>query len=595
MLTKEEIFEEYVKCIEDPKYPIQKFLKTFDKTQEGFVPFKLFEKQKEIVDAYESHRYNLITKPRQAGISTTTQAYACIKCAFADKNNPETILVIANKLTLAKKFVKGIREFLAQMPRWVWGEEYYGTKEKEDKTIFIRDSQIEIQLPNGSLIVAVATSTDALRGYSPTFLILDEAAFITKGAELYATAASSLSTGGKAILISTPNGYDELYYKTYDESIKGDNDYNIIEMRWYQDPRYNRDLRWLDKAGESTNEVEFTYESYDKMIRAGYKPTSKWYEDMCKLLNNDKKKIARELDVSFLGSGGSVIDDEFIGIQNRLNVMDPLYIDKRYFDGQYGMTWIWEEPIEGNKYILAADVARGDGSDCSTFQIINFTTMEQVVEYQGKVPPDLFAEIINDYGLKYDAYVIVDNIGIGATTALKLVEFNYPNLHYDESSSKMFDTSDAMDYDKKKFPGFNVNGVRLNLVSNLEEKIRLNQIKVRSKRTINEMRTFVFKNGRPDHQEGFHDDLLMALGIGLWIMEHSFKKLNKAKEQTKKILSGWMMPNNSVNDNYVTGGGFVSKENRGVKAMDKPKFSQVVSKNMQDPDGKYGWLFSGMK
>src|ERR1017187_10387743 len=154
-LTREETLKEYAKCISSPIYAIEEYLITFDKTKESFVPFKLFPRQKEILYAYENHRFNLVTKPRQAGISTITQAYCGIKAAFADPNNPETIIVIANKLTLAKKFVKGMRDYIAQLPRWVWGDEYYGTKEKEAKEIFVKDSQIEIEFPNGSKIAAV--------------------------------------------------------------------------------------------------------------------------------------------------------------------------------------------------------------------------------------------------------------------------------------------------------------------------------------------------------------------------------------------------------------------------------------------------------
>ena len=206
MISKSKIMEEYVKCITNTEYAIETYLTTFDKTQEGFVPFKLFPKQREIIKAYDEYRNNIITKPRQAGISTTTQAYAAIKCAFAEKNNPERIIVIANKLTLAKKFLKGIREFIIQLPRWVWGSEYYGDNKSEDKEIFITDSQIHIVLPNGSEIIAVATSTDALRGFTPTFLIFDEAAFIDKGAELYAAAVTSLGCLTKESLILTENG-----------------------------------------------------------------------------------------------------------------------------------------------------------------------------------------------------------------------------------------------------------------------------------------------------------------------------------------------------------------------------------------------------
>jgi len=153
MLTTSEIFKEYAKCIQDPIYAIETYIETFDKTQEGYVPFKLFPRQKQIVKAYEDNRYNLVTKPRQAGISTTTQAYMAVKSGFADPSNPEVILCIANKLKLSQKFLKGIKDYLKQLPRWIWGPEYYGSEENEKKSIFIVDSKIEIELPNGSQVI----------------------------------------------------------------------------------------------------------------------------------------------------------------------------------------------------------------------------------------------------------------------------------------------------------------------------------------------------------------------------------------------------------------------------------------------------------
>lgn len=589
-LTSEEIYSEYAKCLLDPKYPITTYLRTFDKTQEGFVPFKLFQKQEEIVDCYENHRYNLITKPRQAGISTTTQAYAAIKCSLADPENPETIVVIANKLALAKKFTKGIKDFVVQLPRWMWGPEYYGSKENEKRSIFRRESQTEIELVNGSKIIAVATSIDALRGYTPTFLIFDEAAFIDNGSELYSAAITSLGTGGKAILISTPNGQDSLYYETYKNAYdkENPNGYNVIEMKWYQDPRYNKDLIWTDKDGNVINEEEFTHESYDLKIRQGFKPSSSWYRDMCRGMNGDKKKIAQELDVSFLGSGGNVVDDEFIIQQETENVLEPKWIDRTYFDGNSGLVYIWERPELDHKYLLSADVASGSGADFSTFSIIDTTTMTQVVEFQGKIPPDKFATIINQYGLEYDAYVVVDNINVGASTVLKLVEMGYPNLHYDDITPRALRAMKNNEvFAENRIPGFNASGVRLPLISHFEEMVRTNGIKIRSRRIINEMRTFIYKaNGRPDHGEGKNDDCLMALAIGLWVLESSFKKLKKANNQRKAILSAWIT-NNDVKKTP-------EKENNEKENKKKPSPS-FISSNTTRSSGNYSWLFSGLK
>lgn len=598
MLTSREILTEYVKCIDDPIYAIGTYLYTKDLTQGGFVPFKLFPRQKQIVRAFEKHRYNLVTKPRQAGISTTTQAYMAIKSAFADSDSPETILVIANKLKLAQKFVRGIKDYLLQLPRWVWGPEYYGSKENEERDIFLSNSKIEIELPNGTTIIAVATSEDALRGYTPTYLIFDEAAFIDNGAAVYAAAMSSCATGGRVILISTPNGMDPLYYKTYEQSKSGDNNYNIVEMRWHEDPRYNKDLRWIkkNKQGEITEEipeVEFIIDKYQEKIDAGYKPTSTWYEDMCMTLNNNSRKIAQELDVSFLGSGGNVIADEDIVFHETHNVKDPVWVD-----GREREFWIWEKPVEGHQYIMGVDVARGDGEDSSTIVIIDFTTMEQVMEYKGKIQPDKLGEIVYEYGNLYKAYTVVDITGgMGVSTVLKLIELKYKYLHYDEPRGKVLNSKKAQltFYEKdSKTPGFNVNGVRLPMIAHMEYMIRSNGIKIRSRRMTSEMKTFIYKNGRPDHMDGYHDDLLMALGMPLWVMEHSFKKLEKMEKQNKAILSSWSVGGSATStEEYNTG--YVPKNQRNKRALSKPKFSRTVSKNMQDPKGDYLWLFSGTK
>ena len=596
MLTREEILTEYTKCLESPIYAIETYLVTFDKTQEGFVPFKLFPRQKEIIYAYEEYRYNLVTKPRQAGVSTTTAAYQAIKVGFADADNPEAVLILANKQDLAFEFLAKIKDFLQQLPRWIWGSEYYGSEVKEKKSIFSTDSKKEIILPNGSRVKAVATSKDALRGFAPTHLIMDEAAYIDNGAEVFGTALTALGTGGKCTLISTPNGHDALYYKTYELAKAKDNDFNIIEMRWYEDSRYNKGLTWI-KGDEVVREVQFTFESYEKMVKAEYKPESDWYNEMCRSMNNDSRMIARELDVSFVGSGGNVVDDKYIENQKLRHSQEPKWVK-----GLEKEIWIWKEPIEGHQYILGSDVSRGDSEDSSTIVILDFTTMEQVMEYKGKHKPDELAQIIEEYGNMYKAYTVVDITGgMGVPTVLKLLEFGYEHLHYDTINGKILSSKQRklqeINKDDNKIPGFQVGNIRLPMIANFEEKIRLDMVKIRSVRLIGEMRTFIFKNGRADHQDGFHDDLIMAMAMCLWVIEHQFKNLKRLEEQTKTILNSWLGRANEANvePDISRGTGFVSANNRYKTAAQKPNFSPIVSKNMQDPNGTYSWLFSGMK
>lgn len=606
MLTRQEILKEFAKCLSNPIYAIETYLETFDKTQEGFVPFKLFPRQKEIIYCYQKHRFNLITKPRQAGVSTTTAAFMSIKVAFADPDNPEAVLIVANKQELAFEFLAKIKDFVTQLPRWVWGPEYYGSPKNEQKTLFDTESKKEIKLPNGSRVKAVATSKDALRGFTPTYLVMDEAAHIDNGADVFGAALTALGTGGKATLISTPNGLDELYYQTYDLSKKGKNDFNIIEMKWYEDFRYNKDLKWIKKfkteEGEEAQpdevvpEVEFTFDSYTEKVLQGYKPTSSWYEEMSRGMNNDTRMIAQELDVSFLGSGGNVIAEEDIATQNLLNVKDPVHI----LGGEDNQTWIWAEPEEGHEYIMGVDVSRGDGADNSTIVIVDVTTMEQVLEYQGKIQPDLLAQIVEQYGNKYKALTVVDITGgMGVSTVLKLVEFEYKRLYYDALKGKILSSKQQQLQalsGPDKIAGLQVSAIRIQMISNLEEKIRNNIIKIRSIRMTSEMRTFIYKNGRPDHQNGHHDDLLMAMAMCLWVLEHSFKQLVKLEKQTKAMLNGWLNGGTGTPQGETPRGTSVSaKHNIDKKTAKRPNFSPIVAKNMQDPTGQYMWLFSGKK
>ena len=522
-MTKREQLAIYAKCLSDPIYCIEHFFETFDKTQDGYVPFKLFPKQKEIINAYETHRSNIIAKPRQAGVSTTTAAYMAWKMAFADSSNPEKVLILANKQDLSQEILKKVKEFLRQFPDWM------GLK-------FDTDSKKNIVLNNKSEGRALATSTDALRGFTPTFLVMDEAAFIEKGDIVFTTALAAIGTGGHITLLSTPNGLDPLYYKTYDGAKNGRNNFNIVEMRWFQDPRYNKGLKW-HKGEEIIEEKEFVYESYEKMIKDGYKPHSEWYDHMCRQMNGNERMIAQELDVSFVGSGGNVVDEEYIAHHETYNQSTPM--GTAGFDNNI---WVWKQPEQGHQYIMGVDVSRGDGEDFSSMVVIDFTTGEQVMEYQGKLPPDTLAEIVYEWGGKYEAYTVVDITGgMGVATVLKLLEMEYKYLHYDNPRSRVLSQRKDLSGHKKdnKIPGFNVGANRLNMIAEMERCIRQNEVIIRSSRLLSEFKTFVYKNGRPDHMDGYHDDLIMALAMGLWVLQTSFKNLEKLNKQTKAMLNAW--------------------------------------------------------
>ena len=579
------------KCIKDPIHAVENYLETEDRTQNGIVPFKLFPRQKELITAYINNHHNIVMKPRQAGITTTTAAYLSVLTALASNKSTQKILIAANKQETAKEFLKKVKDFTSQLPDWMDVFRPSGSNGWFDSE---KNSSSHYKLWNGSEVKAVASSKDALRGYTPSVIVVDEAAFIegNKGEEFYTAAQPSLSTGGRSILISTPNGHDPLYHKAYINAESGDNNFNIVEMRWYEDPRYNKGMTWVKKerSKDGDESIETKKESdpdmWGSLIEGGWEPTSEWFENMCAQLNHNPRSIAQELLCSFLGSGDKVIDDKHVQRQKKENVIDP--IRKEWMDGNM---WIWEDPIKDHQYILAADPSSGSADDFAGICIWDYTTGNQVAEYHGKVAPDVLGEICFHYGQSYNAFIVVDITGgWGASVVLRLIEMGYAkkSLYYDITVG-----IDALENNRAlqkfmsngKLPGLNFQKNRNTIVSKLEEGIRIDSFKVRSIRALNEMDTFVFKNGRADHMKGYHDDLLMPIGMCIFVASTSFKDLEKSKGQAKAMLNSWSIQT-TTSDNVsglseVVGGGFYTDNiNRDTQSVENTK--------------EYSWLFGGL-
>ena len=541
-LSREQVLLEYARCVKDTPYALKTYLQTYDNTQSQYVPLELFSDQKTLINDYDTYEENIALKYRQAGVSTVTAAWASKKVVTASKKKPEKVLIIANKLDTSQEFANKVRSFIDQWPTW------FGISYSNEK-----NSQRHFKLSNGCEVKAVATSKDALRGYTPTILIFDEAAFIDADDDFWSACMASLSTGGKVIVISTPNGFDPIYYTIYDQALSGMNDFKITEMYWYRDPRYARDLQLIkcndiihymlnrEDYDDSKIIINYTdikprerdYVEIKEKLANGYKVYSSWFEGMAKKLKFDRRKISQELECNFLGSGDNVIPNSTIEIIKQNYIQEPI----NKFIG--GSLWQWKEPIQGHKYIMGIDVSRGDSEDYTTFTIIDFETREQVLEYLGKVPPDVVAEIAFKWATMYSAFIVIDITGgMGVSTSRKLQELGYKNLYVEGVNA-----ADKWKYNPKtldKIPGLNFNNKRVQIVASFEEALRHN-FEIRSTRLLNELNTFVYINGRPDHQKGQHDDLIMAIAMAIYVGENSFTQLEKVTEQTKAMMESWLV------------------------------------------------------
>ena len=375
------------------------------------------------------------------------------------------------------------------------------------------------------------------------------------------------------------------------------NNFHITDLRWFKDPRYTKDLRWVQVKDivhylinrNDYNDSEITYMGhydgdYEEMFKKGYKPTSSWFEKMCASFKFDKRMIAQELEADFLGSGDGVISSEIQQNIAKNMVEEP---KEKYMSGYM---WQWKEPEMGHRYIMGVDVSRGDSDDYSSICIIDFDAGEQVLEYVGKMPPDDLANVAYKWGILYEAFIGIDITGgMGIATSRKLQEMGYKDLFIDGFNIKdIWATTNA---NADKIPGLNFNAKRTQIVAAFEEALRHNFV-VKSSRLLHELTTFVFLNGRPDHMKGAHDDAIMAMAIALYIGDISFAQLKRNELKNKAMMESWTLNERS----YETEKSFYSYgtsfDPLGALQTDPSYFHMGNHMNMpKEVYQEYRWLF----
>jgi len=600
---------------------IETYLSTFNATKGKKTQFHCFPRQKAFLKALAENRNVVAIKPRQCGITTLSSAWVTGQCVFASKDAPETVLCIANKLEQAQEIIIKIRDFLEQVPRWMWGNDYFSpdpSSEKNIKSIFEKDAKGELKLFNGCRVIARASGPNASRGISAvSVLILDEAAFIEEGVAAFTTAAATMASNpnSKTVMVSTPNGRDELYYNTYRQALSKENNFVAVQFRWYQDPRFNKYLVWK-KKNEDTGEwmydqdpivdgegsIAYNEERWARLEHSGWKPSAPWYDEMCKQFNNDSMKIAQELDVSFMGSADNVVAPEFIEMQEKLNTREPL---SDFVDPLVEETWFWKKPIDGHRYILSCDPSRGVSADRTAIEIIDMDgrdengipIIEQVAEYVGKKLGDDIGALCYQYATMYnDAFVVVDCTGgQGDACILTMLQMGYKNLYYEDSNQKTYTVQrSTKNYDgyTDKLPGFHFQGNRYPVLANFAGLVRNDEFKIRSARVINELETWIFKgeNARIDHQDGAHDDTLTSLAMGLFVMQFTVNRIQNTVKKDKAILNAYLMAGAiNMNKPRMNYGKPITPDN-GLPFYTQKSFPQNNIVN-----GNFMWVFGGVK
>jgi hypothetical protein len=527
-LTKKQIIKEIVKCGKDPVY----FTNTYARIShpmKGQIPFNTYDFQTQLLKDFVDYRFNVILKARQLGISTISAAYIAWLMMFHKEKN---VLVVATKFGTASNLVKKVKQIIKNLPEWM-----------ATANITI-DNRSSFELSNGSQIKASSTSGDAGRSEALSLLVVDEAAHVEGLEELWMGLYPTLSTGGRCIALSTPNGVGNWFHKTYADSEESRNDFYSTVLPWDVHP--DRDKAWFEKETR----------------------------------NMSRRDIAQELECSFLASGESVIHPEDIGR------LEAGACEAKYKTGFDRNLWIWEEFQPGSSYLMVADVARGDGKDFSVFSVIRLEDMSVVAEYQGKPSLEAFAGILNTTGREFgDCMLVVENNNIGFNILEKLIELQYPNLYYSEKGSHEYVDPLVAETKSSAIPGFTTSmKTRPLIIAKLEEYIRNKLLKVSSIRFISELRTFVWNNGRPQAMRGYNDDLVMSLAIACWVRDTAILSNSRSVEYSKACLDAMIVANTKINTKIPGQMGYNS-------SLDLEK-AQKRQSNLQDYQD-YMWLYKG--
>ena len=509
---KKIIAQEYIKCAKDPAYFMRKYCYIQHPTR-GRILFNLYPFQDKVLHLFRDHQYLISLKSRQLGISTLAAGYSLWLMLFhKDKN----VLALATTQATARNLVSKTMFMYDQLPKWL-------------KLPALEKNKLSLRLKNGSKITAKSSNADAARSEAVSLLLIDEAAFIDNIQETFTAAQQTLATGGQCMALSTPNGIGNWFHQTWDKAESGENSFVPIRLPWTVHPERNEEWRIQQDA------------------------------------DLGPRMAGQECDCDFLASGDTVFEPDDMLFYEQTYQKDPL--EKRGVDGNL---WIWEGVDYSKTYMVVADVARGDSADYSAFHIFDIENCVQVGEYKGKLSPKDYGNVLVGIASEFnDALLVVENANIGWATIEQILEREYKNLYYSSKSQMETVESYMTKYERDKLvPGFTMSvRTRPLVIAKMIEYIREKGVTIQSKRLIGEMRVFVWKNGKPQAQINYNDDLLIACATALYVRDTALRLRQQGMDLARAQLSSFQNLNaqnkgvirsvgNQQNNPYIVDNGY---------------------------------------
>jgi len=466
--TKEEL-EEYAKCMKDPIYFIQHYIKIVS-LDEGLVPFKLYDFQKEMVGTFHNNRFTICKLPRQSGKSTTIIAYLLHYVLF---NPTVNVAILANKAATARDLLGRLQLAYEHLPKWL----------QQGVMSWNKGS---LELENGSKILASSTSASAVRGGSYNIIFLDEFAYVPSNvaeqffSSVYPTISSGKTT--KVMIVSTPHGMN-MFYKLWVDAEEERNEYIPIEVHWSEVP--GRDEEWKSQTIKNTSESQFN----------------------------------TEFECEFLGSIDTLITPAKL---KTLTYRQPI-------QSNAGLD-IHVRPEEGHTYMLTADVSRGTSNDYSAFIVVDITELPYriVAKYRdNEIKPLLFPQKIYEMARVYNqAFVMIEVNDIGEQVANAMqFDLEYDNLVMASMRGRSGQVLGAgFSGGKAQLGVRTTKAVKKVGCSNLKQLVEDNKIIIEDLEIISELSTFIVKGQSFEADEGCNDDLVSCLFMFGWATDQQYFK-----------------------------------------------------------------------
>ena len=469
VFTEQEL-EEFARCadpVNGPMYFLDNFFYIQHPTR-GKMLYHPFEYQQRLINNYHQNRFSISLMPRQTGKSTSAAGYLLWYAMFVPDS---TILIAAHKYLGAQEIMQRIRYAYELCPNHI----------RAGATSYNKGS---LEFDNGSRIVSQTTTENTGRGMSITLLYLDEFAFVrpTIAKEFWTSITPTLSTGGKAIITSTPNSDEDQFAYIWKGANKiedefgnprpnglGINGFKAFRAFWREHP--DRDDTWADEQRAQLGEERFR----------------------------------REMDCEF------VINDETLISPIKLLGLEG--VDPRRKTGQ--VRW-YREPKKDEIYVVALDPSLGTGGDPAAIQVFEASTTEQIAEWRHNktdVPTQIriLAEIVKElYSIVGDnkkIYYSVENNTIGEAALISINEYGEENI----PGYFLSDNTVIAGTGRRFRKGFNTtNKAKLTACNKLKILIESGRMKIYSKPFISELKTFVANGASYAAKPGETDDLVMS-------------------------------------------------------------------------------------